>query len=98
MNWIIFYLLGVLISGVFISTLFRIDSYYDRYINGVITTKKQIKDEKEMSDEEKFILDSVDEMHVIKVYVYLIAFLSWIGILMTLSDLVLWIWAEYSQK
>ncbi len=92
MNWFLGYLAGACLAGfIFKICYVCIDSFYKFLIREIDNTKDELRKTRNLSDEYRVLLDSIDNDTVIKSLEIIILLLSWIGLIIDIIYILTWI-------
>lgn len=95
MNLFMVYLAGACLAGFIFSVCSNyIKSFYTFLFNSINDAKKELKNENELSDENRILLDYVDNNTIITAFLVFISILSWIGVIIDIIYILGWLLDE----
>ena len=94
MNLFILYLFGMCLAGFIFSACYNhVDSFYAFISNSINDAKNDLKNKNELSDENRILLDNVNNDTIIKSLLICISILSWIGVIIDLIYILGWLFS-----
>ena len=94
MNLFMIYLAGACLAGFIFSVCTEhIDSFYTFLSNSIDDAKNDLKDENKLSDENRILLDNINNDTIITSLLVCISILSWIGVIIDLIYILGWLFS-----
>jgi len=95
MNLFMSYLAGACLAGFIFAICFNyIKSFYTFLFNSINDAKKDLKNKNELSDDNRILLDYIDNNTVITAMLVFITILSWVGVIIDIIYILAWLLDE----
>ena len=98
MNWFLGYLLGACLAGFIFEICYISGSFYELLVREIDNAKDELRKTDNLSDEYRVLLDSIDNDAIIKSLKAVIILLSWIGIIIDIIYILVWVFDDTAEK
>lgn len=89
MNWLLGYLAGAWLAGfIFEICYVYVDSFYKLLVREIDNAKDELRKTSDLSDEDRVLLDNIDNDTIIKTLEVIISLLSWVGLIGLIIDIL----------